>query len=270
MKKHSILFGFGLAMLAVSTQAQDSMPGLSTVKKPNSTESTLTYRLGRQGVSMGGLNQVLEQTGYPNLANQFTVLGIAQEMSRVDKPLALITQFDFGLKSGSAANQAVTNGTNTVRATYFQYGIGVGYRLIHTNKFTLTPKVMISPTFFSLNITSNSAPAPSVAAALVNPGSQQTATFRSGTFAGDLGLSGQYRFPYSSRTRQIVNDCGTTTITRERSLVLGFDAGYRLSGNARLNQSVNDQSMNNSDNPAINLSGWYVTARFGVGTRYSR
>ncbi len=270
MKKHSILLSFGLAMLAIVTQAQDIIPSLPTAKKPRSTESTLTYRLGRQGVSMEGLNQVLQQTGYPNLANQFTVIGIAQEMSRVDKPLAFITQFDVGLKSGGAANQAVTNGTNTVRATYFQYGIGAGYRLIHTTKFTLTPKVTLSPTFFTLNITSNNAPAPSVAAALVNPGSQQTATFTSSTFVGDLGLSGQYRFPYSSRTKEITSDCGTTTITRERSLVLGFDAGYRFGASTRLNQSVNDQARNGSDNPAINLSGWYVTARFGFGTRYSR
>ena len=267
MKKHSILSGLGLAMLALSVQAQDVTPDLPVVKKSRSTESTFTYRLGRQSVSMGGLNQVLEQTGYPALANQFTVFGFAQQMSSVDKPWALLTQFDYGLKS---ANQGITNGTNTVRASYVQYGLGVGYHLIHTSKFTLTPKLMLSPTFFSLNITSNNAPAPSVAAALVNPGSQQKASFGSSTFAGDLGLSGQYRFAYSSRTTETVTDCGTTTVTRERSLVLGFDAGYRLSASTRLNQSTNDQTRSSADNPTVNLSGWYVTARLGFGTRYNR
>ena len=266
MKKQATLFGCWLATVAVCAQAQSITPSLPTINKKRSTESTMTYRLGQQGVSLKGLNQALEQAGYSDLSNQLTVLGIASEMSLVDKHWAVLTQFDVGFKS---ANRSVTNGTNTVRANYFQYGLGIGYRLIHTNKFTLTPKLLVSPTFFSLNITRNDAPAPSLTAALVNPGSQQKATFNSSTFVGDLGLSGQYQFVYSARTKQIVTDCGTSTEVRERSLVVGFDAGYRLSANSYLNQSVNDQTTNSS-NPAINMSGWYVTARLGFGTRYNR
>jgi len=267
MKKHSILAGFGLAMLALSAQAQVARPDLSTVNKARSTESTLAFRIGKQSVSLGGLNQVLQQTGYPSLSSQPVVFGVTNEASRMDKPWAMISQFDFALQS---ANKPISNGTNTVRSSYFQYSIGMGYRIIRTEKFTLTPKLMISPTSYGLTITSNSAPAPSLTTALVNPGSQQTASFRTQTFVGDLGLSGQYRFPYGSRKTETVTDCGTVTETRERSLILGFDAGYRLGANARLNQSVGDQQVNSADNPAINLSGWYVTARLGFGTRYYR
>ena len=268
MKKQVTLFGCGLLMLAVSTYAQDITSTLPAGRKARSFESTTTYRLGRQGVSLGGLNQVLEQAGYRGLSNQFTVFGLATEASAANKPWTLITQFDFALNS---TNQSSTNGTNTVRASYFQYGLGVGYRLIRTDKFTLTPKLTLSPTRMGIRITRNDAPAPSLAAALVNPGSQQTATFNSSTFVGDLGLSGQYRFVYKAKTIQTVTDCGTETQTKERSLVVGFDAGYRLSSNSRFNRAVGDQTVNNGgDNTTINLSGWYVAARFGFGTRYRR
>ena len=267
MKKHSILFGFGLAMLAISTQAQDVTSGLSTVRKPRSYASTISYRLGLQSVSLGGLNNVLEQTGYRALPGQFTMIGVATQTNNKESPWTVMSQFDFGFNS---TKQGVTNGTNTVRTSLWQYGVGVGYHVVHTANFTLTPKVMLSPAFFALRVTRNDAPAPSLAAALVNPGSQQTATFHNGTITADLGLSGQYQFVYKSTVKQLDTDCGTVSQTKQRSLVIGFDAGYRLSPNARFSQPMGDQTVSNGDNPAINLSGWYVTARLGFGTRYNQ
>ncbi len=267
MKKHSILAGFGLAMLALSAQAQGTTSDLPSMKKPRSFESTTTWRLGRQAISLGGLNTVLEQTGYRALPNQFTTFGVATQAGNKESPWTFVSQVDGAFYSGK---QDVTNGTNTVRTSLWQYGLGAGYHLIHTEKFTLTPKLMLSPGFFSLRVTRNDAPAPSLTAALINPGSQQTATFSSGTITGDLGLSGQYQFVYKSTTSQTTTDCGTVSETRQRSLVIGFDAGYRLSSNARFKQPMSDQAVNRSDNPAINLSGWYVTARLGFGRRYIR
>ena len=259
MKKQRTLPGCWLILLALSAQAQEIMPDVSTTSKPKSYESTATYRLGRQGVSLGSLNQVLEQTGYRSLSNQFTMFGVASEVKRTGCPLTLITQFDVAL---NAENQARTNGTNTVRASFLQWGLGAGYRIVGTDKFTLTPKLLLSPTLFHLNVTRNNTPAPSLTAALANPGSQQTANFASISIAGDLGLSGQYRFVYKATTSQ--TDCGP--LVRERSFVVGFDAGYRLSSEGRFNQSMNDAD----NNPGVNLSGWYVAARLGFGNRYIR
>ena len=266
MKKHSILLGLGLAMLALSTQAQDVTSGLPTVRKPRSYASTITYRLGRQGVSLGGLNRVLEQTGYRALPGQFTVFGVTTQANSKQSPWTFISQYDFGFNN---TKQGVTNGTNTVRTSLWQYGIGAGYHVVRTDNFTLTPKLMLSPAFFALRVTRNDAPAPSLAAALVNPGSQQTATFHTGTLTADLGLSGQYQFVYKSTVKQLNTDCGPVSQMQQRSLVLGFDAGYRLSPNARFSQPLGDQTVNNGDNPTVNLSGWYVTARLGFGRRYS-
>ncbi|MBC7569305.1 MAG: hypothetical protein H7319_06190 [Spirosoma sp.] len=267
MKKHSVLAGFGLAMLALSTQAQGITSDLPSTKKSRSFESTTTWRLGQQGVSLGGLNTALEQTGYRALPNQFTMVGVATQVGHKESPWIMISQFDFGLNS---TKQSVTNGTNTVKTSLWQYGVGAGYHIVHTDKFTLTPRLMLSPGFFSLRVTRNDAPTPSLTAVLINPGSQQTATFTSGTITGDLGLSGQYQFVYKSTTSQSTTDCGTVSETRQRLLVVGFDAGYRLSPNTRFRQPMNDQAVTNSDNPAINLSGWYVTARLGFGRRYIR
>ncbi len=266
MKKYSILFGFGLALLVTSTQAQDITSGLSTVRKPRTYASTISYRLGSQSVSLGGLNNVLEQTGYRALPGQFTMIGVATQANYKESPWTVMTQFDFGFNS---TKQGVTNGTNTVRTSLWQYGIGAGYHVVRTANFTLTPKVMLSPAFFALRVTRNDAPAPSLAAALVNPGSKQTATFHNGTITADLGLSGQYQFVYKSTVKQLDTDCGTVSQTKQCSLVIGFDAGYRLSPNARFSQPMGDQTVSNGTNPTVNLSGWYVTARLGFGRRYS-
>ena len=267
MKKHSILAGFGLAMLALSAQAQDGTPGISVVKKARSFESTTTYRLGYQGVSLSKLNNVLEQTGYHALPGQYTMFGVTTQAGQRESPWTYISQVDGAFFS---AKQDVTNGTNTVSTAFWQYGLGAGYHLVHTDKFTLTPKLMLTPGFFTLRITKNDAPVPSLTAALVNPGSQQTAAFTSGTIAGDVGLSGQYQFFYKSTTKDISTDCGTVSETRQRSFVVGFDLGYRLSPNAHFSQPVGDRTVNNNDNPSINLSGWYVAARVGFGRRYVR
>ncbi len=267
MKKHFILAGLGLAMLASSVQAQGITSDLPITKKSRSFESTTTWRLGRQGVSLDRLNSALEQTGYRALPGQLTVFGVVTQANHKDSRWTMMSQFDFGVNN---SRQGVTNGTNTVKTSLWQYGVGAGYHIVQTNKFTLTPKLMVSPAFFTLRVTRNDAPASSLTAALVNPGSQQTATFTSGTITGDLGLSGQYKFVYGSTTKQIDTDCGTVRETRQRALVIGFDAGYRLSPNARFSQPMGDQAMTSSDNPAINLSGWYVSARLGLGRRYIR
>lgn len=266
MKKHSTLVGFGLALLAISAQAQDITSSLSTVRKPRTDASIISYRLGLQSVSLGGLNNVLEQTGYGALPGQFTMIGVATQVNHKESPWTVMSQFDFGFNS---AKQGVTNGTNTVRTSLWQYGIGAGYYVARTANFSLIPKVMLSPAFFTLRVTRNYAPVPSLAAALVNPGSQQTATFHNSTITADLGLSGQYQFVYKSTVKQLDTDCGTVNQTNQRSLVIGFDAGYRLSPNARFSQPMGDQTVSNGNNPTINLSGWYVTARLGFGRRYS-
>lgn len=264
MKTLSTLFGCGLVLLSVSAQAQGVLSDVVT-RKPKVYDVTNTYRLGIQNVSLGGLAPVLEQTGYRALPNQFTIFGVTTEATRNSSRWKMLSQFDFAI---NRTKNEVTNGTNTVRGAFFQYGVGGGYSLLHTSKFTLTPKLMLSPAFFSMKITRNDAPAPSLTAALVDPGSQQTANFFASALTGDLGLSGQYRFTYKAKTTQ--TDCGPQT--RERSLVVGFDAGYRLSTNGYFNESVNDRgaSRNTADNPAINLSGWYVAARIGFGNRYAR
>ncbi len=241
-----------------AAQAQDVTAPTQVVQKLKSYESVISYRLGKQSVSLGNLNQVLQQTGYPTLPGQFTVFGFQTEQTKSGKRWALVSQFDFAL--GPANQLSTTNGTNTARAFFFQYGVGGGYRIINTDKFVLMPKLMVSPAFFRLNVDKNGTTQPSLATILSNPGSQQSARLATMTITGDLGLSGQYRFVYGATTKQ--TDCGS--LVQERSLVIGFDTGYRLGPNTGFNRS------NNSDgNPTVNMSGWYATVRLGLGRRYT-
>lgn len=246
-------------LLAVSAaQAQDVTAPTQVLQKPKMYESITTYRIGKQGISLGNLNQVLQQTGYPTLPGQFTVFGAQTEQTKSGKRWAMVSQFDFAL--GPTNQLSTTNGTNTARAFFFQYGVGGGYRFINTDKFVLMPKLMFSPAFFRLNVERNGNTQPSLATVLTNPGSQQSARLSSMTITGDLGLNGQYRFVYGTTTKQ--TDCGSQT--QERSFVLGFDAGYRLGPNTGFNRSSNGDG-----NPTVNLSGWYATVRLGMGRRYT-
>ena len=246
-------------LLAVgAAQAQDVTAPTQVLQKPKTHELISTYRLGKQGVSLGNLNQVLQQTGYPALPEQFTVFGVQTEQTKSGKRWALVSQVDFAL--GPTNQLTTTNGTNTARAFFFQYGFGGGYRFINTDKFVLMPKLMFSPAFFRLSVDKNGTTQPSLATVLTNPGSQQSARFSSITITGDLGLNGQYRFVYGASTKQ--TDCGPQM--QERSLVVGFDAGYRLSPNTGFNRSSNGDS-----NPTVNMSGWYATVRLGFGRRFT-
>ena len=246
-------------VLAVgAAQAQDVTAPMQLAQKPKGYESVMTYRMGKQSVSLGNLNQALQQTGYPTLPGQFTVFGVQTEQIKSGKRWALVSQVDFAL--GPTNQLSTTNGTNTARAFFFQYGAGGGYRLINTDRFVLMPKLMLSPAFFRLSVHKNGTPQPSLATVLTNPGSQQSATLSTMTITGDLGLSGQYRFVYGATTKQ--TDCGSQI--QERSFVVGFDAGYRLGPNTGFNRSSNGDG-----NPTVNLSGWYATVRLGLGRRYT-
>ena len=260
MKTHIFQTGLAVLLTIGAAQAQDVTAPMQLTKKPKGYESVTTYRMGKQSVSLGNLNQALQQTGYPTLPGQFTVFGAQSEMTKSGKRWSVVSQFDFAL--GPANQLSTTNGTNTARAFFFQYGLGGGYRLINTDKFVLMPKLMFSPAFFRLSVDRNGTTQPSLATVLTNPGSQQSARLSSMTITGDLGLSGQYRFAYKATTKQ--TDCGMQT--QERSLVVGFYAGYRLGPNTGFNRSNNTVA---DGSPTVNLSGWYATVRLGLGRRYT-
>jgi hypothetical protein len=244
-----------LLLLTLAASAQAQRNGLALNQRI--TDQVTTYRLGKQGVSLNGLNRALQQANYQPLPDQFTVLGVQSAYStQKTKRISVISEFDIALGPSSLS---VTNGTNTARAFVFQWGFGVGYRIIDRNQFSLMPKLMLSPSYFSLTVAKNNTPPPTLAAILASPSNTERATLNTMTFTADLGLTGQYRFTYGAKT--VPTECGTQT--QERSLVVGFDAGYRLGANTRFNRSMGSTD----GNPTVNLSGWYVAVRLGLGRR---
>ncbi|GAB2561016.1 hypothetical protein GCM10027085_60040 [Spirosoma aerophilum] len=212
-------------------------------------DAVTTYRFGMQGVKLADLNQALQQAGYGSLSSQVPVLSVASQFSRPNKPLAFHSE--IGISLGSS----VTNGAYKARAGFYYVKFGGSYSVIRSNKFQLGPQISIVSLPFHLTVDPITSTAPSLNTVLTNPGSTQKATLRTSTGGIDAGLTGTLRFPYSQRQL----DCSTI----ERSFVIGLDAGYRFSGNAPLDQN-HDISTNN---PAIQLSGWYVGLRLGLGAR---
>ncbi len=247
-----------MLLAAGLTQAQDITSPVSMARKPFGMDAISTYRMGKQSVSLDGINKALLQTGYAAMPNQFTIFGAQSEFTSTrNRKIAMVTQFDLAV--GPQSQLVTSNGTNTARAFFFQYGIGAGYRIVNSERFSITPKLMFSPAFFNLTVTKNNAAQPSLTAILTNPSSQERTSIGTGTINADLGLMGQYRFAYKATTKQ--TDCGTQTT--ERSLVLGFDAGYRLGTTNRFGRNAGA----GDGNPTVNLSGWYATIRLGFGRR---
>ncbi len=258
MKKLTTQTMLAFFLLAGGTQAQNLTNSISPAAKPRIADMVSTYRIGKQGVSLWSLNQSLQQAGYAPMSNQFTVIGFQSQMNSSRSRLTILSQFDFAVAPSS--DLTTSNGTNTAKGYFSQIGLGAGYRIINREKFTLMPKLMLSPTFFSLTVSKNNNPQASLATILVDPSAQAKATLTAGSLASDLGLMGQYRFAYKSTTKQ--TECSTET--QERSLVVGFDLGYRLAADIRFGNhtSVGD------DQSTLNLSGWYAAVRIGLGRRY--
>jgi hypothetical protein len=191
----------------------------------------------------------LQQNGYGSLPLQVPVLSVSSQFSRPNKPLSF--QSEVGLSLGSS----VTNGSYKARAGFYYVKFGGSYSLIRSDKFQLGPQLSIVSMPFHLRVEPTTNTTQSLNTVLTNPGSTQKATLRTSTAGIDAGLTGNLRVPYSQRQL----DCSTM----ERSFVIGLDAGYRFSNNSPLDNS-RDMSTNN---PAIQLSGWYVGLRLGFGVR---
>lgn len=215
-------------------------------------DAVTTYRIGMQGIGLGELNRALQQAGYNTLASQVPVFSIASQFSRPNRSLAFHSELGFSFGSGST----VTNGTYKAQAGFYFAKLGASYRIIGTDKFQLAPQVSVASLPYHLRVAQMSNPTPSLNTVLTNPGSAQTATLRSNALGLDAGLTANLRFPYSQRQM----DCSTI----ERSIVIGLDAGYRLAANTSLNSS---QEIMSTNNPAVQMSGWYVGLRLGFGMR---
>lgn len=204
-----------------------------------------------QGVGMDNLNQALQQAGYGALSSQMPVLSIMSQFSRANKPLSFQSEFGFSFGSGSS----VTNGTFRARAGFYYIKFGGSYSVIRSDKFQAGPQLSIASIPFHLRVEPISSTSPALNTVLTNPGSAQNATLRTSTGSIDAGLTANLRIPY--KQRQL--DCSTT----EHSFVIGLDAGYRFAGRAPLDASREIST----NNPAIQLSGWYAGIRLGFGTR---
>lgn len=214
-------------------------------------DAVTTYRIGTQGVNLGELNQALQQAGYGTLPAQFTMLSVASQFSRPNRALAFNSELGISLNS----HTTVSNGTNRARAGFYYFRFGASYRIIRTDKFQLAPQLGITSLPFHLQVDQISSTTPSVNSVLTNPGSAQTATLRSVSIGADAGLNASLRIPFSQRQM----DC----LTIERSFVIGLDAGYRFATKAPLN-TIYETS---SNNPAVQLSGWYAGIHIGFGSR---
>ena len=215
-------------------------------------DAVTSYRIGTQGVDLTGLNQALQQAGYGTLSGQVTTLSVASQISRLNRPLVWHSEIGLSLSSGMTA----TNGINKARAGFFYYKIGASYRIINSDKFQLSPQLSVVSLPFQVKVDKIGASTPPLSTVLTNPASVQTATLRTATGAIDAGLTANLRIPYGVQ-RQL--DC----LTSERSFVIGLDVGYRLAGRTGLD--ANHEISTN--NPAVQLSGWYGGLRLGLGTR---
>ncbi len=259
MKNLFILCRLCLCLGVVEAQAQNPVVQLTSAAKPKTFEAISTYRVGRQNLSLGNLNQALQQAGYADLSNQFTVVGFqSQYGSSAGSRLVMFSQFDW--TSAPSRALTTTNGTNTAKAHAIQFGLGFGYQVLRTEKFSLAPRLMVSPSFFSLTISKDNVATQSVSTLLVNPAAAEKATINSSSIGADLGVVGQYRFVYKNTTKQ--TDCAT--VSQERAFVLGMDAGYRLAPNSGFGTNAGTDGRT-----SVNLSGWYVGLRLGLGNRYT-
>ena len=214
-------------------------------------DAVTTYRIGTQSVGLGDLNQALQQAGYGALSSQVPVFSVASQFSRANKPLSFHSEFGLSFGSGSS----VTNGTYKARAGFYYFKFGGSYNVIRSDKFQLGPQLSLTSIPFWLNVQPISSTTPVLNTVLTNPGSVQNTTLRTRTGSIDAGLTANLRFPYKQRQM----DCSTT----EQSFVIGLDAGYRFAGRAPLDASREIST----NNPAIQLSGWYAGIRVGIGTR---
>lgn len=212
-------------------------------------DAVTTYRLGMQGVRLGELNQALQQAGYNSLSAQMPVFSAASQFSRPNKPLS------FHSEVGISLGSSVSNGTYKARAGFYYAKFGGSYSLIRSDKFQLGPQLSLLTMPFHLSVEPISNSTQALNTVLTNPGSTQKATLRTSTAGIDAGLTGNLRIPY----KQQQLDCSTV----ERSFVIGMDAGYRFASRSPLDNS-HDISANN---PAVQLSGWYVGLRLGFGMR---
>ena len=226
--------------------------GQRSVSRWSNYDAVTSYRIGTQGVDLTGLNQALQQTGYGTLSGQVTMLSIVSQISRLNRPLAWHSEIGFSMRSGMNA----TNGINKASARFFYYKIGASYRIINSERFQLSPQLSLVSLPFHVKVDKIGASTPPLNTVLTNPASVQTATLRTATGAIDAGLTANLRIPYGVQ-RQL--DC----ITSERSFVIGLDVGYRLAGRTGLD--ANHEISTN--NPAVQLSGWYAGLRLGFGTR---
>ena len=246
MKTLSLLF----ATLILSGILAPALAQRSSSRWSN-FDAVTTYRIGMQGVGLGDLNQALQQAGYGPLSSQVPVFSVASQFSRANKPLSFHSE--VGVSFGSGAS--VTNGTYKAKAGFYYFKFGGSYSVIRSDKFQAGPQLSLTSIPFHLRVEPISSTTPALNTVLTNPGSSQNATLRTSTGSIDAGLTASLRFPY--KQRQI--DCSTT----EQSFVIGLDAGYRFAGRAPLDAS-HEISTNN---PAIQLSGWYAGLRVGIGTR---
>lgn len=237
-------------LVLICSLVTDSLAQRSFSRMSN-YDAVTSYRIGMQGLGLSELNQALQQAGYQALATQMPVLSIASQFSRPDRPLAFLAEAGIAIGSGTK----VTNGQYKAQAGIFYAKLGESYRVIRNNRFELAPQLSLVSLPFSMQVTPLSGGTSSLNTVLTNPGSAQTATFRTSSLGLDAGLTANMRIPYGQRQY----DCATV----ERSFVIGLDAGYRLASRA----PVDNRYEISSTNPAIQLSGWYAGLRLGFGTR---
>ncbi len=247
MKTHYFLY----LMLSLTCSVVTDSLAQRSLSRISNYDAVTTYRIGMQSISLNELNQVLQQAGYQALASQMPMVSVASQFSRPNRPLAFLAE--AGIAIGSGTN--VTNGQYKAQAGIFYAKLGASYRIIRKDKFELAPQLSLVSLPFHMRVTPVNGVTPSLNTVLTNPGSAQTATFRTSALGLDAGLTANMRIPYGQRQY----DCATV----ERSFVIGLDAGYRLASRAPFDNRYEISSTN----PAIQLSGWYAGLRLGFGMR---
>ena len=211
-----------------------------------------SYRIGIQGINVNELNQALQQAGYGPLASQVPVLSLVSQFSRPGRAVGFHSEIGISFGSGLTA----TNGTYKARAGFFYAKLGGSYRIVGNDKFQLAPQLSLLALPYTVRISQANNATPSLNSILTNPGSAQTASVGGGSIGLDAGLTANLRIPVGN-ARQM--DC----FTIQRSVVIGLDAGYRVAART----PINGNHEVSTNNPGIQLSGWYAGLRLGLGQR---
>ncbi|WP_071504000.1 hypothetical protein [Arsenicibacter rosenii] len=215
------------------------------------SEQIVTIQLGIEPVQLSSINQALAKAGYGSLAPNARVLRFSQETGPEKSRFRLLTSIGVALPGAGTSTE--DSRSNRLNSFSYVLNLGAGYQLIRTSQWNLMPHINGELLNYQLRIYQDlSQQNPTLNAVLTNPGAMQQATLRTSAGALLFGLRGHYRYTYA----QSDIEC----LRMKKSVVIGFDAGYRLSSRTASLTGVRDGAW-------ANFSGWYAGIQIGFGLK---